>query len=370
MAGNDSLIPEIVRAAWRAYGDRRDLVGVEEISVNVSTNHVYRLTLSDRKEFVAKVSGYGSFVHFRQDHRRIQQWSQMLQNSGFRNFLARVAERDHEAFVFEQGQRWVAFYHKVDFYDFLPARLSEPEIVSFGRNLAAFHKTSLRAAGHLNPTWKSVGSDIASLYYVLGTSDWRRERGIPDAQKSVLQRHCDSFLENSERQGYFEWPRLPILIDWNTGNFSVGYDATGFKFYSRWDYDWFRIEPRLFDFYFASRVVRDSGDQEVFSYTTGPLLESRFVLFLRAYHQVYPLSEAEILYLKEAYRFFILNYVVHVGEHFFRASIWNRLMQEALDEYLPSIGRLDLRPLVDAILKPSPSWPSPPPEEDDADAVE
>ena len=180
MDGNTLLIPDIVLAAWRAYGDRRDLVGVQEISVSVSTNRVYRLLLSDKKEFIAKVSGYGSFVHFRQDHQRIQQWSAMLQNSGFRDFLARVAEREQPvpeppapsparrhgaaraaerrpqrekvAFVFEQGRRWVAFYHKVPFYDFLPARLSDLEIESFGRNLAAFHKASLRAAGHLNPT--------------------------------------------------------------------------------------------------------------------------------------------------------------------------------------------------------------------------
>jgi hypothetical protein len=375
------LIPDIVLEAWRAYGDRRDLVGVQEISVSVSTNHVYRLLLSDRKEFIAKVSSYGSFVHFRQDHQRIQQWSAMLQDSGFRDFLARVAEREQPrpdatvrrrgrsrggeppdrpektAFVFERGRRWVAFYHKVPFYDFLPPRLSDLEIASFGSNLAAFHKASLRAAGHLNPTWKSVGSDIAALYDALASSDWRRERGIADAQQRVLQRHCDAFLENTERLGYYEWPKLPILIDWNPGNFSVGYDSHGFRFFSRWDYDWFRIEPRLFDFYFASRVVRDSGDQAVFSYTTGPLTEPRFVAFLRAYHAVYPLTEREILFLKEAYRFFVLNYVVHVGEHFFRPSIWTRLMQEALDEYLPSLERLDLREIADQVLSPPASQP-------------
>jgi len=71
---------------------------------------------------------------------------------------------------------------------------------------------------------------------------------------------------------------------------------------------------------------------------------------LRAYHAVYPLTEPEILYLKEAYRFFVLNYVVHVGEHFFRPSLWTRLMQEALDEYLPSLDRLDLRGVVAAVL--------------------
>ncbi|MEY4546746.1 MAG: hypothetical protein RL685_2941 [Pseudomonadota bacterium] len=361
-------IPEILTAAWREYGDRRQLLAVQEISVNVSTNHVYRLKLSDGKEFIAKVSSYGSFVHFRQDHQRIQQWSELLESSGFRSFLARVATRkDGSTFVHKQGRRWVAFYHKVPFYDFLPARLDELEIRALGRNLALFHKASLRAAGHLQPTWKSVGSDIAGLYDALESVDWRLERGISSAQELVLKGHCDAFLENSERLGYHEWPKLPILIDWNIGNFSVGYDGRGFRFFSRWDYDWFRIEPRGFDFYFAARVVRESGDQAVFSYTADPLLEPRFVTFLRAYHARFPLLEAEILFLKEAYRFFILNYVVHAGEHFFDTSLWHRLMQEALDAYLPSVERLDLRPLVDAVLAPpSPSEPPPslpPPEE-------
>jgi Ser/Thr protein kinase RdoA (MazF antagonist) len=311
---------------------------------------VYRLVLSDKKEFIAKVSSYGSFVHFRQDHHRIQQWSSLLSGGGFRNFLAKVAERDGKVFTFKEGRKWVAFYHKVDFYDFLPRVLSDTEIAAFGRNLAAFHKVSAQAAEHLNPTWKTVGSDIAILYDLLENAEWRRERGIADREEEVLKRHCDEFLENTESLGYSSLTKLPILIDWNTGNFSVGYDTLGFKLYSRWDYDWFRIEPRVFDFYFPSRVVRESGDQTVFSYTTGPLLEPRFLAFLRAYHGVFPLAYHEILFLKEAYRFFILNYVIRAGEHFFRPAIWQRLMREAIEQYLPSLPSLDLRPVADGVL--------------------
>jgi Ser/Thr protein kinase RdoA (MazF antagonist) len=345
-----SDVPEILLEAWREYGDWREVIGAEEISANVSTNRVYRLVLSDEKEFVAKVSSYGSFVHFRQDHQRISEWSRLLSSGGFRNFLAKVAERDGHAFVHKQGHRWVAFYHKAGFYDFLPKLLSESDVASLGRNLANFHRASLGAAQYLHPTWKSVGSDIANLADLLDDSDWRRERGFGPAEESLLRRNCDAFLENVEALGYHDWTKIPILIDWNIGNFSVGFDTTGFKFYSRWDYDWFRIEPRMFDFYFASRVVRDSGDQTVFSYTTGPMLEPRFIAFLRSYHGVFPLTEKEILFLAEAYRFFILNYVVQTGEHFFRPLICKRLMREALDTYLPSLDSLDLRPVVDAVL--------------------
>jgi hypothetical protein len=352
-------IPEILLAAWEAYGDRRTLESIEEISANVSTNRVYRLVLSDKKELIAKVSSYGSFVHFRQDHERINQWATLLRYSRYRRFLAQVVERDGKVFTFKQGHRWVAFYHKVDFYDFLPRLLSESEVVAFGSELALFHRASRWAGQQLLPTAKTVGSDIAALYDSFDDPEWCQTRGISASEEHMLARHCEAFLDSSEALGFHGWPKMPILIDWNTGNFSVGYEGDGFKLFSRWDYDWFRIEPRVFDFYFASRVVRGSGDQTVFSYTTGPLLEDRFVLFLKAYHAVLPLTENEILYLKEAYRFFVLNYVVHSGEHFFRPSIWQRLLREALVDYLPSLPALDLRPLVDAILGSAAPTPSP-----------
>jgi hypothetical protein len=343
-------IPEILLAAWEAFADRRTLSAIVEISANVSTNRVYRLILSDKKELIAKVSSYGAFVHFRQDHERINQWAALLRHSRYRKFLAGVVERDGKIFTFKQGHRWVVFYHKVDFYDFLPRLLSPSEVSAFGSELALFHRASRWAGQQLIPTAKTVGSDISALYDSFDDPEWCRTRGVSASEEQMLARHCDIFLESSDAIGFHTWPKMPILLDWNTGNFSVGYEGDGFKLFSRWDYDWFRIEPRVFDFYFASRVVRGSGDQTVFSYTTGPLLEPRFVDFLHAYHAILPLTENEILYLKEAYRFFILNYVVHSGEHFFRPSIWQRLLREALSDYLPSLTSLDLRPLVEQIL--------------------
>jgi hypothetical protein len=64
--------------------------------------------------------------------------------------------------------------------------------------------------------------------------------------------------------GYDDWPKMPVLIDWNLGNFSVEFDEedrSRFRLFSRWDYDWFRIESRLLDFYFLSRVSSRTGDR-------------------------------------------------------------------------------------------------------------
>jgi len=170
-----------------------------------------------------------------------------------------------------------------------------------------------------------------------------------DSSISFVRAHCDAFLGNADDLGYHEWTKIPILIDWNIGNFSVGMDGEGFKFFSRWDYDWFRIEPRMLDLYFCARVCRAEGDQTAFSYTADPLFDERFMKFLRAYHEVHRLTKEELLFLKESYRFFILNYVLRMGQHFFRPEICTRLQHEAVEEYLPQLELLDFGPLLEIL---------------------
>jgi hypothetical protein len=136
------------------------------------------------------------------------------------------------------------------------------------------------------------------------------------------------------------------LVDWNITNFSVGLDRDGFRFFSRWDYDWFRIEPRVFDFYFCARVVRSEGDRTVFSYLVDPIFEPRFERFLRAYHAVFPLTPEDLLMQKEAYRFFLLNYVLRVGQHFYRSEICARLQREAVEQHLPALADIHFERLL------------------------
>jgi Ser/Thr protein kinase RdoA (MazF antagonist) len=123
-------------------------------------------------------------------------------------------------------------------------------------------------------------------------------------------------------------------------------DSDSFELFSRWDYDWFRIESRLLDFYFLSRVSSRTGDRSVFTYGAHTLLEPRFRQFLQAYHATFPLTEAEVLFLGDAYRFFLLNYVVREGRHFFRYDFWQQLLHDAVDVQLPALDELDLTPLL------------------------
>jgi hypothetical protein len=344
-----SEAPRILRDAWAVSGRQDDIISAVETSAGVSTNRVYRLILASGRSAFAKVSSYGSYVHFRQDHTRIRQWIDLLQHTTYADFLARVLLKDGDVYTFERDGEWVVFYDEAPRRGLLPRVLSDAQIENLGREMAHFHRASAQVAHDLDPTWQSLGSDVAALYDQMHSAAIYTARGFSGEHAREIRHHCDLFFSQSERLGYHRFKKLPVLIDWNRGNFSVAYDEEGFKLYSRWDYDWFRIEPRMMDFYFFCRVVREEGDQTVFSYTASPLLEPRFLRFLRAYHAVYPLTENELRFVKEAYRFFILNYVLRTGEHFFVPEFCTRLSREAVTRYLPELETLDFTPLLDCL---------------------
>lgn len=342
-------LPEIVRTAWTTYAPGIEPISVEETSAHVSTNQVYRLRFAERSTVYAKVSSYGSFVHFRQDHERIERWRQLLIGTRYELLLAPVLTLEGEIYTFHSGAFWVAFYGEVTVGTLLPKILSEPQVVQLGREMAHLHKACDAIATQLDPTWKTLGSDIAHLFDLLDDTHWVQAHGLTKSEASYLQHHCNLFLRNADRMGYHRWKKLPVLVDWNLGNFSVTDHTPNFQLLSRWDYDWFRIEPRALDFYFFSRVVSEVGDRTHFSYLVAPLLQPRFKTFLRAYHEVFPLTREELLFLQEAYRFFVLNYVVRIGEHFFQPHYHKHLMGETVERYLPEVDRQDFSILLDVL---------------------
>ncbi|MGB0147820.1 MAG: hypothetical protein ACPF97_02905, partial [Ilumatobacteraceae bacterium] len=95
-----------------------------------------------------------------------------------------------------------------------------------------------------------------------------------------------------------------------------------------------------------SRVSSRTGDRSTFTYGAHTMFEPRFRQFLRAYHSVFPLSPEEVLFLKEAYRFFLLNYVVREGRFFFRHDIWQQLLHDVVDRHLPSLDGYDFSELL------------------------
>ncbi|CAB4880571.1 unannotated protein [freshwater metagenome] len=346
-----------VRDAWRAYGDPRAITSIVEVSAKVSTNHVYRLHLDDGNSVIAKVSSYGSYFLFREDHDRIHRTRQLLQPTRWADLLADVyVERDEptegrvaQVFTHYTGELWTAFYQDVELGRTLPRVLTEGQVGELGEEMALLHRDCADVARRIPLSSKSIKSDAIHLLDLLSDKHSSLKFQYDAEQKQYLRRQCHEFLEQLDRFGYDDWAKIPVLIDWNLGNFSVSMAKHQIRLFSRWDYDWFRIEPRLLDFYFLSRVSSATGDRTVFSYSPHTLLEPRFKQFLAAYHRIYPLNEHELLFLREVYRFFILNYVVREGDNFFQPAYWRRLQNEAVSLCLPAAEHLDLRPLLDIL---------------------
>ena len=325
--------PSIVKKAWLAYGDERPIRSIVDVSARVSTNHVYRIELEQRGHVFAKLSWFGKYEHFVEDHSIINILGNVLEPP-LQQFLARSLLKKGKLFTYRcltgGKEIWAVFYNPIRVREMLPRRLDERLIRKLGRELARFHRACTDVLHQLPESSKTIDWDIHDLLRIV-----REERGyarhIPQ-----IERHCARFLENSARIGYDAFLKIPIFVDWNIGNFSV--TRTG-AFFSRWDYDWFRMCSRVVDFYFMSRVCSDAGDRTVFSYLPDTLLEDRFALFLNAYHREFPLSAGEVHFIKEAYRFFILHYVVKYGKHFFRRNYASKLQREAYELYLPELDR-------------------------------
>jgi hypothetical protein len=341
---------DAIDAAWLAYRDRRAIRGADEVSANVSTNRVYRLHLDDGSTVIVKVSSYGSYFLFVEDHEQLDRCSLLLRGSRFHGMLADIWCRDGRVFTWYDQHMWAVFYDDVPRRDSLPRVLTPQQITNLAREIAEFHLSCTAIASSLPSASKTIKSDAIHLLDLLESPFAPRNFELPPEAIGVLWKHTHRFLERLVEVGYDEWPKIPILIDWNLGNFSVETSTDGsFRLFSRWDYDWFRIEPRLLDFYFLSRVSSSTGDRTQFTYGPHTLVEPTFLAFLSAYRDVFPMSADEVAFLPEVYRFFILNYVVREGARFFRSEFCTQFRRDAVRSYLPALDNLDLSPLLDSL---------------------
>ncbi len=324
----------IVSEAWQAYDPNRPLRSITDISVRVSTNHVYKLKFKGKRFLIAKLSYFGRYEHFVEDHEIINVLAKSLKPP-FDRVLAYSLTKEDKVFTYRYQQPdqdvWVVFYRPVRIRERLPKRLDEAQIRNLGKQMARFHRACTEALPLLPASSKTLEYDLLNLRQHLATEMGDFEYG---AHRPQIERHIDTFLQANQELGAHHFDRIPTFVDWNIGNFSLTRDG---KLYSRWDYDWFRMCSRVMDFYFFSRVVSDIGDQSRFSYYLNPLMEDRFLLFLQAYHAELPLSEAEVRYIKEAYRFFLLHYVVDFGRYFFHSIYATRLLKDTFEIHLPQL---------------------------------
>jgi hypothetical protein len=323
---------KIISHAWKAYDKTRPIHRITDISAMVSTNHVYKIRLKGRENVIAKLSYFGKYEHFEQDHTIINVLSNNLPVR-YENFLSRALMKKNQIFFHhyldDEVDVWIVFYRPIRIKNRLPARLDEHHILTLAKEFAKFHKACHLIRHTLPLPSKDMTTDITAL---LKDVDTRHIKYADD-----IRHHCDEFLVNTHRINYYGFSKIPVFVDWNIGNFSV---TPSGKFYSRWDYDWFRMSSRIVDFYFISRVVSNRGDRTSFTYNCSTLMEDRFLLFLKKYHEVFPLNRQEVLFIKEAYRFFLLNYVVREGEYFFRSEIAKQLQADVFEEHLKTMEEI------------------------------
>ncbi|RCH56090.1 hypothetical protein DJ568_04925 [Mucilaginibacter hurinus] len=337
----------IIKKAWEGYDASKNIKTIDDISAKVSTNHVYRITFDDDDIIIAKLSYFGKFEHFKEDHRLIHSLSNNLLYP-FENLLAKSLLKNNRVYIYHYKHRkidaWVVFYNPTRIMDRLPRQLEEEHIIKLGQQVGKFHKACSRVKNVLPKSSKTLRTDINKLLDQLATNEKTFGSRM---QADYIKYQCEQFLKNRSKYSMNTFEIIPVFIDWNIGNFSVTPDL---ELYSRWDYDWFRMSYRVLDFYFFSRVVSSIGDRTVFSYVIDTMMEDRFILFLQEYHKINPLKADEIRFLKEAYRFFILNYVIKDGKYFFHEQYAKKLQAEAFDIYLPSVDRdFNAEKIIDAL---------------------
>ena len=321
----------IIRYAWLAYDSTRPIKRISDISAMVSTNHVYKIRLEDGHNIIAKLSYFGKYEHFVEDHTIINVLGNNLPVR-YENFLSRALMKGNQLF-FHRFQNdiidaWVVFFRPIKIKKSLPRRLNMSHIEQLGEQFADFHKSCHLVRHTLPVTSKNMTTDINQLLEVVD------DRFSKHADQ--IKEQCEIFLNNTYRINVHGFDKIPVFVDWNIGNFSVNSKS---NFYSRWDYDWFRMSSRIVDFYFISRIVSNVGDKTVFTYNVETIMEDRFLHFLKAYHRVYPLTRPEVEFIKEAYRFFLLNYVIREGNYFFRPSIAKQLQKDVLKVHLKTIDK-------------------------------
>src|ERR1700761_92060 len=133
----------IIKKAWEGYDASKTIKAIEDISAMVSTNHVYRITFDDDDIIIAKLSTFGKFEYFKEDHRIIHSLSNNLLYP-FENLLAKSLLKNNRVYIYRHKQHgedaWVVFYNPTRIMERLPSRLTDDHIKKLGQQIGKFHK--------------------------------------------------------------------------------------------------------------------------------------------------------------------------------------------------------------------------------------
>src|SRR5258707_15741807 len=113
----------------------------------VSTNHVFRITFHDDDIIIAKLSYFGKYEYFKEDHRIIHSLSNNLLYP-YENLLAKSLLKNNRVYIYRHKQpktdAWVVFYNQSSILERLPRRLEEYHILNLGQQMGKFNKACSR----------------------------------------------------------------------------------------------------------------------------------------------------------------------------------------------------------------------------------
>src|ERR1700753_2876593 len=121
----------IIKKAWEGYDASKCIKNIEDISAMVSTNRVFRVTFEDEDIIIAKLSYFGKYEYFKEDHRIIHTLSNNLLYP-YENFLDKSLLRNNRVYMYryKSGKTdiWVVFYNPVRVMQRMPRRLDDNHI--------------------------------------------------------------------------------------------------------------------------------------------------------------------------------------------------------------------------------------------------
>src|SRR6201996_391541 len=149
----------VITKAWEGYDASKTIKAIEDISAMVSTNHVYRITFDDDDIIIAKLSTFGKFEYFKEDHRIIHSLSNNLLYP-FENLLAKSLLKNNRVYIYRHKHAktdvWVVFYNPTRIMDRMPRRSDDNHIRKLGQQVGKFHKACSRVKNVLPKSSKTL----------------------------------------------------------------------------------------------------------------------------------------------------------------------------------------------------------------------
>ena len=90
---------DIISKAWNEYGSPKIIKTIADVSAKVSTNYVFKILFTDSTFILTKLSFFGKYEIFCEDHKIINVLANSLPKP-YENFLAQSLIKNNELFTY------------------------------------------------------------------------------------------------------------------------------------------------------------------------------------------------------------------------------------------------------------------------------